>query len=187
MVTSGRMEDGPILKWNVWIRSGFLQSYQAVEVSKAIWLACILLFSHFLLERKCGQTIPTPFQGMDITWPYKRRELGIHLQNPCQYYVYIYGISKVMKSFTPVQTIMKHGLKDIQVNLTYLITARAKLNWNSDQKVTCIWHRQSDTMMWWPQNLKDCNRESKKLLVSIIKQSMIKLWLREALKKINIF
>ena len=29
-------------------------------------------------ERKCGQTAPTPFQGMDITWPYKRRELGIY-------------------------------------------------------------------------------------------------------------
>ena len=42
--------------------------------------------------------------------------------------IILYGISKEMKSFTPVQTTMKHGLKDIQVNLTYLITARAKLN-----------------------------------------------------------
>ena len=31
---------------------------------------------------------------------------------------------------------------------------------NSEQTVTCIWHRQSDTMMWWPQNLKECNSES---------------------------
>ena len=30
---------------------------------------------------------------------------------------------------------------------------------NSEQTVTCIWHRQSDTMMWWPQNLKECNSE----------------------------
>ena len=34
-----------------------------------------------VLERKCGQTVPTPFQGMDITWPYKRRELGIDTQH----------------------------------------------------------------------------------------------------------
>ena len=70
-----------------------------------------------------------------------------------------------MKSFTPVQTIMKHGLRDKQVNLTILLLL--KLNLSSDQKVTCIWHRQSDTMMWWPQNLKECNRESKKLIVYI--------------------
>ena len=57
---------------------------------------------------------------------------------------------------------MKHGLRDIQVNLTFLLLL--KLNLNLDQKVTCIWHRQSDTMMWWPQNLKECNRESKKLI-----------------------
>ena len=101
---------------------------------------------------------------MDITWPYKRRELGIHLY--CNLLVNIkYGISKVMKSFTPVQIIMKHGLRNIQVNLTILLLL--KLNLSSDQKVTCIWHRQSDTMMWWPQNLKECNRESKKLIVYI--------------------
>ena len=30
-------------------------------------------------------------------------------------------------------------------------------NFVVDQTVTCIWHRQSDTMIWWPQQLKDCN------------------------------
>ena len=72
-----------------------------------------------VLERKCGQTVPTPFQGMDITWPYKRRELGIDAQHPSylHYIMYIFVIFKEMKSFTPVQTIMKHGLRDIQVNL----------------------------------------------------------------------
>ena len=30
----------------------------------------------------------------------------------------------------------------------------------SDQEVECIWHRQTDTMIWWPQELKDCNSKS---------------------------
>ena len=80
MVMSGIMEDGLTSKWNVWIRSGFQQNYQAVEVSNFIPLK-YLTFSHLVLERKCGQTVPTPFQGMDITWPYKRRELGIDAQH----------------------------------------------------------------------------------------------------------
>ena len=25
------------------------------------------------------------------------------------------------------------------------------------QLVRCIWHRQTDTMHWWPQNLHQCN------------------------------
>ena len=67
---------------------------------------------------------------------------------------------KEMKSFTPVQTIMKHGLRDKQVNLTiWCSVVLLFIIKNSDQKVTCIWHRQSDSMMWWPQNLKECNRE----------------------------
>ena len=28
-----------------------------------------------------------------------------------------------------------------------------------DQYVTCIWHRQTDTMLWWPQQLLPCNSE----------------------------
>ena len=27
----------------------------------------------------------------------------------------------------------------------------------SDQVVTCIWHRQTDTMLWWPQAVLPCN------------------------------
>ena len=26
-----------------------------------------------------------------------------------------------------------------------------------DQVVTCIWHRQTDTMLWWPQAILPCN------------------------------
>ena len=29
-----------------------------------------------------------------------------------------------------------------------------------EQVVRCIWHRQTDTMMWWPQDIHDCNSES---------------------------
>ena len=36
--------------------------------------------------------------------------------------------------------------------------------WYSDQAVTCIWHRQTDSMMWWPQYLKDCNRKLKAIV-----------------------
>ena len=37
-----------------------------------------------------------------------------------------------------------------------------KLTWVDsleEQVVTCIWHRQTDTMMWWPQDLHDCNSQ----------------------------
>ena len=26
-----------------------------------------------------------------------------------------------------------------------------------DQMVTCIWHRQTDMMLWWPQDIYPCN------------------------------
>ena len=38
-----------------------------------------------------------------------------------------------------------------------------KLTWVEqleEQVVRCIWHRQTDTMMWWPQDIHDCNSES---------------------------
>ena len=30
-------------------------------------------------------------------------------------------------------------------------------NGDEFQRVTCIWHRQTDTMLWWPQNVLPCN------------------------------
>ena len=74
----------------------------------------------------------------------------------------------------------KHGKKVWQVNQSnedvyedkrwnmytferrsFLVCTSLKLletnNFVVDQTVTCIWHRQSDTMIWWPQQLKDCN------------------------------
>lgn len=27
----------------------------------------------------------------------------------------------------------------------------------TEQTVSCIWHRQTDTMVWWPQEIKTCD------------------------------
>ena len=81
------------------------------------------------IERKCGLERPTEWGGMDIDWPYKRRDLGDEIVYHCP---------------------------------------NNKLTWEESldsQSVRCIWHRQSDTMMWWPQNLKQCNSEYFKRLV----------------------
>jgi len=75
------------------------------------------------VKRKCGLERPTEWGGMDIDWPYKRRDLGDEIVYHCP---------------------------------------NNKLTWEESldsQSVRCIWHRQSDTMMWWPQNLKQCNSE----------------------------
>ena len=73
------------------------------------------------LERKCGLERPTELMGMDVAWPYKRRELGDQIVYNCP---------------------------------NNMLTWEESLE---EQVVTCIWHRQSDTMMWWPQNVKLCN------------------------------
>ena len=75
-------------------------------------------------ERKCGVERPAELMGMDVAWPYQRRELGDTITYGCP---------------------------------------NNKLTWAeeaAEQTVTCIWHRQTDSMMWWPQDLKLCNRES---------------------------
>ena len=39
----------------------------------------------------------------------------------------------------------------------------SKVTWKEmleAQVVSCIWHRQTDTMMWWPQDLHQCNSQS---------------------------
>ena len=75
---------------------------------------------------------PPEMMGMDVAWPYKRRQLG--------------------------DTITYHCPNN-------------KLTWAeeaAEQTVTCIWHRQTDSMMWWPQDLKLCNRESATLTNSTV-------------------
>ena len=59
--------------------------------------------------------------GMDVAWPYKKRELGDEIVYTCP-----------------------NNL------LTWEHSER-------EQYVTCIWHRQTDTMHWWPQDLHQCN------------------------------
>ena len=75
-------------------------------------------------ERRCGLEIPASWKGMDIDWPYKKRELGDQIVYHCP---------------------------------------NNKITWVEqleEQEVRCIWHRQTDTMMWWPQDIHDCNSES---------------------------
>ena len=62
--------------------------------------------------------------GMDVAWPYKKRELGDTITYTC-----------------PSQT----------------------LTWEEHLKhqlVKCIWHRQTDSMIWWPPELHNCNRKT---------------------------
>ena len=60
--------------------------------------------------------------GMDVGWPYKRRELGDEIVYNC-----------------PSKKLTEEN--------------------ESVQLVRCIWHRQTDTMHWWPQNLHECTRK----------------------------
>ena len=65
--------------------------------------------------------------GMDVDWPYRKRELGDTILYTCP---------------------------------------SSKLTWEErleQQVVTCIWHRQTDTMMWWPQDLHQCNSKTRAL------------------------
>ena len=83
------------------------------------------------LERKCGLERPESFMGMDVAWPYKRRELGDQIVYHCP---------------------------------------NNHLTWEEsleEQLVTCIWHRQSDTMMWWPQNVKQCNSQLPNIILIV--------------------
>lgn len=68
-------------------------------------------------------TIPTPLMGMDVAWPYKKRELGDTITYTC-----------------PSQTLTWEEHLEHQV-------------------ATCIWHRQTDSMIWWPPELHSCNRK----------------------------
>ena len=81
---------------------------------------------HFFVPvaRSCGMTIPTPLMGMDVAWPYKKRQLGDTITYTC-----------------PSQTLTWEEQLEHQV-------------------VTCIWHRQTDSMIWWPPELHSCNRKS---------------------------
>ena len=74
--------------------------------------------------RSCGLTIPTPYMGMEIAWPYKKRELGDSIVYTC-----------------PRQTTTWEEMLEEQV-------------------VKCIWHRQTDSMIWWPPELHNCNRKA---------------------------
>ena len=71
-------------------------------------------------------TIPTAYQGMDVAWPYKRRQLGDSVTFTC-----------------PSSTATWEGVEE--------------------QVAACAWHRQTDSMVWWPPELHACNSESRNL------------------------
>ena len=89
------------------------------------WVSIKLMFWNFFVPpaRSCGMTIPTPLMGMDVAWPYKKRELGDTITYTC-----------------PSQTLTWEEHLEHQV-------------------ATCIWHRQTDSMIWWPPELHSCNRK----------------------------
>ena len=120
MDLNGPMGNGPIWRWNVSTRNGRQRLYQSVFVSISQTYDLKL---DIPVARSCGMTIPVPLMGMDVAWPYKKRQLGDTITYTC-----------------PSQT----------------------LTWEEHlehQMVTCIWHRQTDSMIWWPPELHSCNRK----------------------------
>ena len=118
--TCGRTGNGLIWRWNVSTGNGRLKHCPNVFVSIK------LEYSHIILNsaRSCGLTIPTAYMGMEIAWPYKKRELGDSIIYTC-----------------PSQT----------------------TTWEEmlvDQVVKCVWHRQTDSMIWWPPEVHNCNRKT---------------------------
>lgn len=120
MATCGRMVNGPILKWNASTRNGLPKPYPSVSVSIQLKN---LTYLNWNSARSCGLTIPTAYMGMDIAWPYKKRELGDSIVYTCPNQMTTWGEMLV------------------------------------DQVVKCVWHRQTDSMIWWPPQLHNCNRK----------------------------
>ena len=114
------MGNGLIWRWNVSTGNGLLKHCPIVFVSMKVEYIHIILNS----ARSCGLTIPTAYMGMEIAWPYKKRELGDSIIYTC-----------------PSQT----------------------TTWEEmlvDQVVKCVWHRQTDSMIWWPPEVHNCNRKT---------------------------
>ena len=120
MDLNGPMGNGPIWRWNVLTRNGRQRLYQSVFVSISQTYDLRL---DVPVARSCGMTIPVPLMGMDVAWPYKKRQLGDTITYTC-----------------PSQTLTWEEHLEYQV-------------------VTCIWHRQTDSMIWWPPELHSCNRK----------------------------
>ena len=86
------------------------------------------------LPRKCSAEIAKAFMGMTVFW---RRD-----RNP------VTGFLKAERRSSLGDTIFYHCPMD-------KITMKDEMV----QEVTCIWHRQTDLMLWWPPNLHTCSRK----------------------------
>ena len=86
------------------------------------------------VPRECSTEIPVPSMGMLVFWRRDRNPLTSFLKEERR------------KSLG--DQIFYH------CPLNKETTEGAKV-----QEVTCIWHRQTDMMLWWPQTLHDCSRK----------------------------
>ena len=108
------------------------------------------------VPRKCKDDIPSHFMGMLVFWKRDRNNVTTYLKGERR---------KTMGDM-------------IYYHCPLGKTTMAEL---VVQEVTCIWHRQTDTMMWWPQELHPCNSE----LVYTIPHQSITLYFHETFTCIN--
>ena len=86
------------------------------------------------VPRECSTEIPVPSMGMLVFWRRDRNPLTSFLKEERRK-----SLGDQIFYHCPMNKETTEGVKV--------------------QEVTCIWHRQTDMMLWWPQTLHDCSRK----------------------------
>ena len=102
------------------------------------------------VPRKCsGEQRPQHFKGKIPTHEITINHLMIYLGMDVSWFKSRDRATKLLS-----------GSRNRSISDTIIFSCPSQLlthDGRSDQVVTCIWHRQTDTMLWWPQAILPCN------------------------------
>lgn len=97
-----------------------------------------------IVARQCEGPIPNHFLGMEFIWPNESRDFGTNITYTCPYRRSTFENDLIGN----VALLNVNPLKKCNILMIFL-----------DQYINCIWDKDTDELIWWPQTILECNRK----------------------------
>ena len=118
-------------------------------------------YKHYsIIARSCESEPPETFLGIDVDWPKKSRLSGTKVIYTCPY-------KKITDQDMLAGKIIV-CLSSIILGIIIFVKKYKKYCFISEQYTHCIWDKDTDEMIWYPNEIYECTRKYKYIIKLLI-------------------
>ena len=152
--------------WSVFVRSSsVISNFQNPYFLGNLYIyrthiICDFYKRYSIIARSCESEPPETFLGIDVDWPKKSRLSGTKVIYTCPY-------KKITDQDMLAGKIIV-CLSSIILGIIIFVKKYKKYCFISEQYTHCIWDKDTDEMIWYPNEIYECTRKYKYIIKLLI-------------------